>query len=253
MTRRLFDHLPELKREIGDALPIWLGTDFDGTLTHHQDDPATVELPAAMRARLAALAAHPRFAVGLISGRSLVDLMARVALNTVAYSGNHGIEIETPGFRWVDPAAEQLRGALAEFAELAGKFLGDVPGARLENKKLSLSVDYRPCSQSQKNAIVERLDIAVARFPTLRLRHAPLGSEVLPRTGSSKGTAVQMLRSLRPAGPGIYLGDDLTDEDAFRAMPHDITIHVGERETAARFRVESADRVAEFFDWLIRL
>ena len=76
----------------------------------------------------------------------------------------------------------------------------------------------------------------------------------MPKAGGNKGTATQVLHDHQLAGAGIaiYLGDDLTDEDAFRALANAVTIHVGHRETAARFRVESSNRVAEFFDWLIQ-
>jgi len=252
MTRRLFEHLAEVNVELGETRPIWLGTDFDGTLTHHQNDPATVELPEAMRTRLATLAAHPRFAVAVISGRSLDDLMPRVGLKNAAYAGNHGLELAAAGLEWIDPAAMQSRSELNRCAVDVAEILRGVPGVRLENKQLSLAIDYRPCPLAQRADIVERLDQLATRFPALRMRHALLGSEVLPRTSSSKGTAARILNKhqLAVEGTAIYLGDDVTDEDAFRELSDGITIHVGERETAARFRLESAEQVADFFDWL---
>jgi len=252
MTRRLFEHLAEVNIELGETRPIWLGTDFDGTLTHHQNDPATVELPEPMRSRLATLAAHPRFAVAVISGRSLDDLIPRVRLKNVAYAGNHGLEIAAMGLEWIDPAAIQSRSELSRCAVDVAEILRGVPGVRLENKQLSLAIDYRPCPLAQRADIVERLDQLATRFPALRMRHALLGSEVLPRTSSSKGTAARILNKhqLAVEGTAIYLGDDVTDEDAFRELSDGITIHVGERETAARFRLESAEQVADFFDWL---
>ena len=255
MTRPLFEHLDELVETFAGSTPIWLGTDFDGTLTHHQDDPTTVCLPDEMRVKLDRIAGHSRFAVAVVSGRSLSDLLPRVGMANLAYAGNHGMEIEAPGLSWVDPEALSHTDVLTAFAEEVRDFLRAVPGATIENKRLSLAINYRPCSPAMRQGIVGRLNSMVAQFPSLRLRHAPLGSEVLPESGANKGTAVKVLRDHQLGGEGIaiYLGDDLTDEDAFRAFPDAVTIHVGGRETAARFRVKSADSVSVFFDWLVRV
>jgi len=255
MTRPLFEHLNELAETFAGAFPIWLGTDFDGTLTHHQDDPAGVELPDEMRVKLDRIARHPRFAVAVVSGRSLDDLLPRIGMAELAYAGNHGMEIEAQGLSWIDPEASRHKDLVGAFADVVGEFIRAVPGARIEDKRLSLAIDYRPCSPAVRQAIVGRLDSTIDRFPALRLRHAALGSEVLPRSGANKGTAARVLRDHQVGGEGvaIYLGDDLTDEDAFRALPNAITVHVGGRDTAARFRIESADSVGLFFDWLVRV
>jgi trehalose 6-phosphate phosphatase len=54
------------------------------------------------------------------------------------------------------------------------------------------------------------------------------------------------LRSELGAAGTLYLGDDVTDEDAFRALPEgDVTVKVGDGETAARYRVTDTDGALE--------
>jgi trehalose 6-phosphate phosphatase len=252
MTRPLLRHLDEVLDRLARSGSIWLGTDFDGTLTHHQEDAATVSLSTEMKLRLHCLAESPMMDVAIITGRSLSDITQRVGLPQLAYAGNHGLELIAPGLQWVDPVAIRQQGDIGSFAELATRNLLDFSGVTIEDKQLTVAINYRPCDVEMRSAIVGRLDAVKQHYPDLRLRHSRYGSEVLPTTTSNKGTAANLLLRRKSNVPvtAVYLGDDLTDEDAFSALQDAVTIRVGDGPTSAIYRVDSAEDVGVFFDWL---
>src|SRR6266545_5805946 len=115
--------------------------DFDGTLSPIVDHPDAAFLPAGTRGVLARLARH--CPVGVISGRDLTDVRARVGLSGLWYAGGHGVELAGPhGVHDVMPEAEKARPVLARAAAELADRLGDLPGVSLEPKDVSLSVHY---------------------------------------------------------------------------------------------------------------
>lgn len=226
---------------------VWLGLDFDGTLSRHVARPDDASLPAEVRGVLAELAAGPRTAVAVITGRALRDIVPRVGITGVAYAGNHGLEVEAAGLSFRDPVAVAARPALAAAWErIRDEFHGaaDVVTA---DKELTLSVDYFGVDEARRAEVVRRIDAAARGRPELRVRHARHGSEIRPATPRHKGTAaVELWRhQARADSLPIYLGDSGTDEDAFTALPDGVTVRVGPGDTAARYRVDSPDDVWE--------
>jgi trehalose-phosphatase len=124
-----------------------------------------------------------------------------------------------------------------------------VPGARLEVKPASVAVHVRQVTdRGTAAALLERAHAAAD--PSLTLKP---GKEVLELavTDADKGTALLRLRDDLGAVATVYLGDDRTDEDAFRALsPGDLTVKVGEGETAARYRVADPAAVVRLLETL---
>src|SRR5262245_2461975 len=117
--------MADLAGRIRAGRRVVLFTDFDGTLVPICDRPLAVELPADGRSLLARVAAHPRAAVAVVSGRDLPDLRPRVGVERIAYAGNHGLEIQGPGFEFREPGSVALAGELAKVvAELTGALAG---------------------------------------------------------------------------------------------------------------------------------
>lgn len=224
--------------------------DYDGTLSPIVSRPEAATLSPAMRASLTRLAArHP---TAVVSGRQLADLRARVDLPGLYYSGNHGFEIAGPDLAW-----EMGEAYVAELDELAAALdaaLPEAEGLLLEHKRYSLSLHYRlaPEAAESAGAVLERL---LSTRPRLRLRHGKKVYEVRPALDWHKGKAVRrLLEQLNAANRvPVFIGDDLTDEDAFREIAADgVGILVAERprETAARLWVRDVDEVAELLDAL---
>lgn len=225
--------------------PVLVALDFDGALAPLQDDPeASRALPEAVTA-LRRLAGAP-VQLALVSGRGVADLAAKaeVPVGTLLV-GSHGAERG----RWTDDGLERLpleltEDAAALLAELTEDLTAAVEGtsARVERKPASVVLHTRTAT-----------DHDTERLTTLALALGERGADTmqgkdvveLAVLSVTKGQALADLRRELGAGPLLYAGDDVTDERAFVTLaPQDVTIRVGDGETAARFRVAQPEDLA---------
>jgi trehalose 6-phosphate phosphatase len=234
--------LDRLDRELGDGAGLIAILDYDGTLTPLVSSPGAASLAPSVRANLARLAGSERVRLGILSGRGLTDLRARVALDNVVYGGCHGLEIAGPRLRFRHPRARRADVAATERALAAA--LASVPGAFLECKGLVVSLHYRHVVPARRPAVREIAERVLSRRPDLSLIAGHLVFDFMPRVGWHKGTAarwmVSRLARTLPARRAVivYIGDDASDEMAFAALRgRALTIHVGSRKTAAEYRV----------------
>jgi trehalose 6-phosphate phosphatase len=252
MVRHLFDALPEVHRRVTRASRLLLGLDFDGTLTPIVNEPDDALLSPEMRVLLRELASGDNTTVAILSGRSLDDVRQRVGLPALIYAGNHGLEIAGPGIDFVEQAAASRQAALRQVAdELSARL---VPMAVVEDKGLTATVHVRQTPtvfQGRVRQIVEEC-VAAHRL----LFHVTTGDmvhEIRPRVNWNKGAALRWIQQrLGMRGTAVvYLGDDDTDEDAFAALPNEITVRVGHSPaTLANYRLANPDEVAVFLSRL---
>jgi len=195
--------------------------------------------------------------VAIISGRALPDLRERVRMDEIIYAGNHGLEITGPGLHFIEPTAASRVEALEELARHLQVRLRHISGVEVENKVLTASIHFRRASASRLEEVHRTVQGALS--PVVDLFQVTQGLQVFeirPRVNWHKGRAVRWIREAvgrRDALP-VYIGDDLTDEDAFAALPEGITVRVGRTTgTGARYSLESQDLVQEFLLWLAEL
>jgi len=230
--------------------------DYDGTLTPLVDHPDAAVLSPPVRKLLRTLVDRKDTEVGIVSGRSIDNVENMVGLKDVTYAGNHGLEVrapDLPDFRHED--VEHYRGRIADLAEALDEVCSD--GAWVEQKGHTLTWHYRPVT-GDPVALAERAReiIIEAGF---QARDAHLAVEARPPIGWDKGRAVlHVLRSRHgPSWPEhvrvIYIGDDQTDEDAFRIF-HGMaaTFRVGPTgtDTAADRRLPNVEAVIAILRWL---
>lgn len=230
--------------------------DFDGTLVELADDPAAVELPTARRDLLRRLACRPDLTVGFISGRRLADLRMRVGLGNAAYyAGLHGLEIEGPEIQFLHSQAANTRALIERLRRSFIDATKDLASVRVENKELTVAMHVRGAGAgAQRQAELSFRKIAEPHLDagTLRLLHGHQVFELLPGVAWTKGDAVLRIkagveRHYGQAAWLVYVGDDVTDEDAFRAVGADgMTIAVGDRPASAAFRLPNPDAVERF-------
>jgi trehalose 6-phosphate synthase/phosphatase len=239
--------------------PLCLCLDYDGTLTPLVDHPSKATLSKEMRKALEACVEREDTQVAIVSGRSLEDVAKMVNRSDVIYAGNHGLEIEGPGleaFHHEDLVHYRRRSdTLArELKEV------EVDGAWTEAKGPTLTFHYREVPEAKRAPLVEgaRRIMTEAGYQP---RDAHLAVEARPPIGWDKGRAVlHILRGLHGRAWServrvIYVGDDQTDEDAFRFLAGlAITFRVGKAETltAAARRLANVDAVRALLDWLAR-
>ncbi len=217
--------------------------DYDGTLTPIVDRPEDARLDPAMREAVRVLARrHP---LAVVSGRDLGDVRARVDVDEAFYAGSHGFDIAGPGgSRHRHPEALARAGALdAAESTLAGQLHG-VPGARVERKAFSLAVHYRQVAPADLPRVESVVEAVRAAQPGLRVQAGKKVFDFQPDVPWHKGRAVQWL--MQAVGDGalvpLYVGDDVTDEDAFRTLSGTgVTVAVLDepRSTAAGFHLRS--------------
>jgi len=199
----------------GRRLAVFL--DYDGTLTPIVERPEDAVLDAATREAVRRLAAHHTVAV--VSGRDLADVRARVGIEGIHYAGSHGFDIAGPRGSHVHEAARASAPLLAAAADELKRDCAQLAGVQIERKRFALAVHFRRAPQ-HRDAVERAVDGALARHPGLRKTGGKMIFELRPDVDWDKGRAVQWLIAelgLEAALP-VYVGDDLTDEDAFRAL-----------------------------------
>ena len=184
-----------------------------------------------------------------------------VKLEELIYSGNHCFEISTPGTSSVQyEKGKPFMEAVAAISKQIEKQIGDIDGVFVENKTYSLSVHYRLASPGRVSEIEDIVDTALIDYPNLHKRHGKKVFEIRPKIDWDKGKAVLLLlQTLHLDGDDvvpIYVGDDITDEDAFRALKgRGIGVLVGteERESAADYTLHNTDETQQFLHMLTDL
>ncbi len=232
--------------------------DYDGTLTPLVEQPADARLPDATRQVLEQALRAPHLDVVIVSGRSVADVMEMTGVPGLVYVGNHGFEIEGPGISYRHPEAAQFLAPLsAAAAELAAC---RIEGAWVEHKGVTLAYHLRGVRDAER-ARAQRVAEAVLRRHKLRVVVGQDAVEGRPPLDWHKGHAVLYVlvhrygtewpARVRP----LYVGDDATDEDAFRSLRGiGRSIHVGAqppaRGTVADFRLPGPDAVVQLLRWL---
>jgi alpha,alpha-trehalase len=231
--------------------------DYDGTLTPIVDRPELAVLSDRMRETVKRLANHCTVAV--ISGRDLQDVKSLVGIEDIFYAGSHGFDISGPedrqmafqqGARFL-PVLDQAEKAFQEP-------LNRISGTFIERKKFSIAVHYRQVREDQVEAVEDIVDKVLSHYKELRKGNGKKVFEVQPRIDWDKGKALlwllENLELKRTDVLPLYIGDDITDEDAFRTLKDwgiGIVVKDGastdaERVTAARYTLDDPDAVEDF-------
>ena len=245
------ERLPDLARRLaGRRAVVFL--DYDGTLTPIVAHPDLAVLAPEARDALRRLASVATVAV--VSGRALASVRALVGLDDIVYAGNHGFEILGPGGTELSyEVGQEFLEDVAQVREVVGQGVEPIPGAWVEDKVHSLSVHYRQTPEERVAGVEAVVNAALADAPRLRKHHGKMVFEIRPRIDWDKGRAVLwLLEALGLEGAEVlplYLGDDVTDEDAFRALAgRGVGVLVAEapRASAAVYRLRDPDEVREF-------
>ncbi|KAF8412406.1 hypothetical protein HHK36_000370 [Tetracentron sinense] len=263
---------------------IVLFLDYDGTLSPIVDDPECAFMSDSMRSAVRNVVKY--FPTAIISGRSRDKVCEFVGLTELYYAGSHGMDIMGPvrhsvsddhpnSIRSTDeqgkevnlfqPASEFLPMIDEVFRSLVEITKG-IKGAKVENNKFCASVHYRNVDEKVIVAswatVAQCVHDIIKDYPRLRLTHGRKVLEVRPVIKWDKGKAVEfLLESLALSNCGdvlpIYVGDDRTDEDAFKVLRegnrgYGILVSSVPKESKAFYSLRDPSEVMEFLKSLVR-
>ncbi|MDO5645408.1 MAG: bifunctional alpha,alpha-trehalose-phosphate synthase (UDP-forming)/trehalose-phosphatase [Dermabacter sp.] len=249
------ERLAEATRRFLTNPRILIASDFDGVLApivaRREDARALPESLQAIRA----IAHGEGVSAALVSGRALEDLDALTQMpSSIVLIGSHGAEVgalppdmdasvlDAGSMSMNEERHLQLAAITEELTRISRKF----PGTEVETKPTAAVLHTRNArGRGGVNATEAALEYARS------IRHAKVtpGKEVVEFSviPATKGEAIEALARACAADAWLYLGDDVTDESVFaRAGEHDLTLKVGEGETAAAFRLNSPEDVRDF-------
>jgi len=210
--------------------PLLIASDYDGVLARLRDDPSAAVPEPGVAEVLDRLAAADGVTVALVSGRGVADLRTTSGFSgPYRWVGSHGAEFD-------GPLSDELATRRDRLAERLAPLVAGTPGARLEVKPASVAVHVRQVEDRPAAAVL----LAEAKALADSSLTMKPGKDVLEMamTDADKGSALHRLREELGSGAALYLGDDVTDEDGFRALgPGDVSIKVGEGPTDAGYQV----------------
>ncbi|CAD5184298.1 probable trehalose-phosphate phosphatase 6 [Musa acuminata AAA Group] len=241
--------------------------DYDGTLSPIVDDPDSAFMSDTMRAAVKKVARL--FPTAIVSGRCRSRVYEFVRLTELYYAGSHGMDIKVPkGTRYTKKKKAVLFQPASEFLPLMNEIhkalletTRSIPGAKVENNKFCVSVHFRCVDETCWGVLVEQVVSLLKSHPELRLTQGRKVLEIRPTIKWDKGKALEfLLKSLGFADNKnvvpIYIGDDHTDEDAFKVLRdrgQGIGILVSEypKDTNASYSLKEPYEVMEFLLHLV--
>jgi len=226
--------------------------DFDGTLVPIQNNPAGCSLSTEVRSQLQKIALSKSASIAILSGRSLADIRKRVRIKGIYYGGNHGLEIAGPQIRFTHPEAKSFKHIIDSVRQSIEKATRDLQGIIVEKKNLSFTLHYRMASKENKVLVRHIFHRTITEEFSGHAFKVIKGKQVLelaPDVLWDKGrAALFILQKFGTDYLPVYVGDDLTDEAAFKALKgKGITVRVGSsKKTEAQYYLKDHREILHF-------
>lgn len=238
-------------REALAALPVGrtlIGLDFDGTIAPIVSDPDDAYTLKHLRPLLRKL--KKRAPLVVITGRGMSDIDFRLKFPYDFLVGNHGLE----GMREFAAKGARAKKVCAKWVTQLNRHLATLPsdhGIYVEDKKHSLSLHYRH-AKSPRKAMAWLNDEIANLWPQPRTIGGQLIYNIVPKGSPHKGTALKALMKRYKCTHAVFIGDDVTDEDAFGERGNILGIRVGrKKDSLAQFYVKGQDDMEELLKALI--
>ncbi|GLT78368.1 hypothetical protein SLA2020_499060 [Shorea laevis] len=253
--------------------------DYDGTLSPIVDDPDRAFMSNAMRSTVRNVSKY--FPTAIITGRSRDKVYELVGLTELCYAGSHGMDISSPVSDSVSDdhpnciKSTDQQGKVLNLFQPAREFIpmidevfrtlventNRIKGAKVENHKFCASVHYRNVDEKSWPTIAQSVHDILKDYPRLRLTHGRKVLEIRPVIDWNKGKAVEfLLESLglseRDDVLPIYIGDDKSDEDAFKMLRegnrgYGILVSSVPKESSAHYSLKDTSEVKKFLKALV--
>jgi len=262
VPKYLFNSLDELKifkNDINTAII----TDIDGTISEIVPTPMEATVNGKIKDTIQKVARKFEF-TGVMTGRSVNNALEMMDNKNIIYIGNHGLEQFRNGKIIVDPKVKDYIPVIKRVADRIQKELDDYDCILFQDKELSFTVHYRLCNDDKIRKKALDVIAKINDSKDLKIAEGRKVIEIRPPIGHDKGTILEMFIAENNIEKLIYLGDDITDSDAFYTLNElnenkevqTASIVVTSKETpeyvkeSADFYVNSVDEVHEFFKWI---
>jgi trehalose-phosphatase len=259
----LFMHWNKLKSKLSNK-SIFLFLDYDGTLVPIVETPDKAVISKDIKELLDKVSKNPNCHIAIISGRLLKDIKNMIGLKDIIYAGNHGLEIEGPKIRFESQVSPRLKSIIRQIKENLENKLSGIKGVFIEDKGLTVSIHYRLVDKKDipllQNIFTEFISPYIIR-DKIKINSGKKVYEIKPPVMWDKGKVVSWLLARQQFAQGedkifpIYIGDDITDEDAFRALKNKgLTIFAGELGVSgAQYYLKDTEEVIRFIQQILEL
>lgn len=261
--RHLFSEWREISGALrGRSIAVFL--DYDGTLAPIKRNPHKAVISKETKKILLKLSKQANCKLAIISGRALKDVKRFVGLKDITYVGNHGLEMENIDMKFKEPVSSKTRAIFEKIKDYFAGKLSAIKGMKIEDKGSGITVHYRQVSPSGVRLLKNMFKEATQPFienEQIRVSQGKKVLEVRPQTGWNKGEIVLWLLAQQRADLNgeiltpIYIGDDVTDEDAFRMLRNKgVTVFVGKsKRSNALYYLRNIKEVKDFLKQLLKL
>ena len=245
-----------------DKNNLFIFLDFDGTLTPIVATPKKAVLSETAKKLLTELSENPNIKLAFISGRRLEDIKSKIKIKNAIYSGNHGLQLEGPKIKFEPFISPRYRMIIDRIKSDLGQKIAHIQGAFVEDKGIILSLHYRLVDKkkiAELKTIFHETVILHLSSHKIEIKEGKMVLEVRPPVGWDKGKVVLWLMARQRFISGenkflsVYIGDDVTDEDAFRALKNKgLTIFVGEpKPSEAAYYVKNTEEVVQLIKQIL--
>lgn len=232
------------RTDIGKKRDVFLFLDFDGTLARIVGHPKDAVIRPDAKEWLKKVLKKNNIKVAIVTGRSLSDIRRRVGLHGSYYVANHGMEVFYKN-RFLLKKGHQFKKPLKIFGDEIITSLAHIHGIVIEEKGLSVAVHFRRVERKYRGfikSIVHEIAAPIVKKHNLQITKGKMLLELRPVSVWNKGKAVEWLwKKIAPESFPIYIGDDMTDEDAFLAIkPYGFGIRIGKKKHShAKYYINS--------------
>ncbi|HAX61304.1 MAG TPA: trehalose-phosphatase [Elusimicrobia bacterium] len=242
-------------KKIGNKLlkkKIFLLFDYDGTLVPIRKTPKLAVANQKIKEQLRQVS--KKHFIAVISGRKLPEIKKLVGIKNIIYSGNHGFEIEIKGKKIIQNVSRETKNEIRRIKDKLVKEIKKIDGAFVEDKGLTLSIHWRLTGKKDLPKLFAIIRDIIRDNLRVRLTKGKKVWEIRPNINWNKGEAVQRILSQLPTSHfllPIYIGDDTTDEDAFKSLKNGITVRIGKsKKSKARYYLKNQSEIKKLLKTL---
>lgn len=249
----------EIEAKVASASSLVVYVGLDGTLAADGGKAGLPVLPAETRTALEDLSTRSGVLVALLSGHPLAELRDHVAIPSLVYVGDHGIEIQGASLRFEHPEAGRRRAGLENLNQRLTAVPLLFPGVRVGARALATTIHFGGADEASRDQIKIIVDNLVPEsHPDFVVSEGKQCYEIRPRLEWNKGSAVRWIRERIKATDvlPVVVGDDPTEEDAYVTLGDAISIRAGSGlpgPTTARYSLSGQGSVGDVIAWLLDL